>query len=73
MNDQIFLDSYVKGSTFLTTWYMHTFSLRDFSRLLILLVFNALTAIFVLQPAINGYKKSKDSILIGQYFGLSSF
>ena len=25
MNDPIFLDSYVKGPTFLTSWYMHIF------------------------------------------------
>ena len=48
------------------------FSLRDFSRLLVLLVFNELTVIFVWQPAINGYKKSKDSIWIGQHFRRSS-
>ena len=48
------------------------FSLRDFSRLLVLLVFNEPTVIFVWQPAINGYKKSKDSIWIGQHFRRSS-
>ena len=48
------------------------FLLRDFSRLLVLLVFNELTMIFVWQPAINGYKKSKDSIWIGQHFRRSS-
>ena len=47
MNDPIFLDSYVKDPTFLTSWYMHIFSLRVFSMLLVLLVFNELTAIFI--------------------------
>ena len=46
MTDPIFLDSYVKGlSDILVNAYM--FSLRDLSRLLVLLVFNELTAIFV--------------------------
>ena len=30
MNDQIFLDSYVKGPTFLTSWYMHIFFAQGF-------------------------------------------
>ena len=38
------------------------FSFRYFSRLLVLLVFNEMTAIFVSLPAINGYKISKGSI-----------
>ena len=45
------------------------FSLRDFSRLLVLLVFNELTFIFVYKPVINGYKISKGSIWKGQHFG----
>ena len=32
---------------------------RDLSRLLVLMVFNELTAIFVLLPAINGYKSQR--------------
>ena len=47
MNGPIFLDSYVKGPIFLTSRYMHIFSLRDFSRMLILLVLYELTMIFV--------------------------
>ena len=47
MNDPIFLDSCVKDPTFLTPGYMHIFLLRIFSRLLVLLVLNELTAIFV--------------------------
>ena len=39
---------------------MHVFfSLRDLSRLLVLLVFDELTAIFVYLPAINGYKNQR--------------
>ena len=30
MNDPIFLDSYVKGPTFLTSWYMHIFFVQRF-------------------------------------------
>ena len=48
MIDPIFLDWYIKGPTF--PIYPGTctyFSFRDFSRLLVLLVFNELTAIFV--------------------------
>ena len=48
------------------------FSLRYFSRLLVLLMFSELTVIFVWQPAINVYKKSKDSLWIGQHFRRSS-
>ena len=51
MNDPIFLDSYVKGPIFSNILvYAHVyvyFSLRDFSRLLVLLVFNELTVIVV--------------------------
>ena len=57
MTDPICLDWYMKGATFLTSRYMHIFSRRDFSRLLVLLVFSELTAIFggifVQVPAIN--------------------
>ena len=78
MNDPIFLDSYVKASPtptpFLTSWYIHILYslLSDFSRLFFLLVFNELTAIFFLLPAVNGYQKSKGSIWIGQHLGWSS-
>ena len=47
MTNPIFLGSYVIGPTFLTSRYMRTFSLRDFSRLLVLLVFHELNAIFL--------------------------
>ena len=50
----------MKGPTFLT--YPGTctyFSFGDFSRLLVLLVFNEKTAIFVYLPAINGYKNQR--------------
>ena len=30
MNDPIFLDFYVKGPTFLTSWYMHIFFAQRF-------------------------------------------
>ena len=43
------------------------FSLRDFSRLLILLVLHELTVIFVQQPAENGYKKKSKGHYIGQH------
>ena len=50
----------MKGPTFLmypgTCTY---FSFRDFSRLLVLLVFNELTAIFVYLPAIMGTKNQR--------------
>ena len=66
MNDPIFLNSYVKCPIFLTAWYnvyassiCTYFSPRDFSRLLVLLVFNELTVIFVEQPAINGNKNQR--------------
>ena len=56
----IFLDWYIKGSTF--PMYPGTctyFSFRDFSKLLVLLVFNELTAIFVQLQAINGTKNQR--------------
>ena len=57
MTDPIFLDSYVKDPTFLTSRYMRVFfAQRFFFRLLVLLVFNELTTIFIQLPAINGYK-----------------
>ena len=59
MGGPIVLDSYVKGPIFLTSWKMWMFSLRDFSRLLVLLVFGELTVTSVWQPAINGYKNKK--------------
>ena len=50
----------MKGPTFLmypgTCTY---FSFRDFSRLLVLFVFNEYTAIFVYLPTINGYKNQR--------------
>ena len=59
MTDLIFLDSYVKGPTFLTSRCMRIFFIRDFSRLLVLLVVNEMTVIFVELPAINGYKNQR--------------
>ena len=48
MTDPIFFDLYVKGPTFPTSWYMRIFfSLRVLSRVLVLLVYNDLTVIFV--------------------------
>ena len=48
MIDPIFLDWYIKGPTFLMYPDIGTYpSFRDFSRLLVLLVLNELTAIFV--------------------------
>ena len=47
------------------SWYMHIFLIQ---RLLVLLVFNELTAIFVKLPATNGYKNSE-----GQYMNRSTF
>ena len=64
MTDPIFLDSYVKGPNFLTSLYMRIFFIRGFSRLLVLLVFNELTAIFVQLPAIK---------IKGQYMNWSKF
>ena len=48
MTDPIFLDWYMKDPTFLMYPDICTYlSFRDFSRLLVLLVLNELTAIFV--------------------------
>ena len=48
MIDPIFLDWYIKGPTFLMYCGICTYVLfREFLRLLVLLVFNELTAIFV--------------------------
>ena len=75
MNGPIFLDSYVKGPTFLTSWYMHIyfFLLRDFSRLLVLLVFNEFCVIFVELPAINGNKKLKGQYMNGSIFRIIKY
>ena len=68
MNDPIFLDSYVKGPFFWHPGMCTYFSLRDFSRLLVFLVFNELSVhVFVYKPAINGYKNQS------QYTNRSSF
>ena len=61
-----------KAPLFLSSMYMHIFFTQRFLRLLILLVFNELTALFVWPPAINGYKKSTGSIWMGHYFRWSS-
>ena len=50
---------------------MRIFSLSDFSRLLVLFVYSELTAIFVKQPPMNGYKKSK-AVYVRQHFRRSS-
>ena len=52
LTDPIFLDSYVKCPTFLISRYRRVFSLRDFSRLLVLLIFKAweTSAVFLLSP-----------------------
>ena len=63
MNGPIFLDSYVKDPIFLVY-----FSLRDFSRLLILLVLYELTNICVITSEKKWVQKIK-----GQYMNRSTF
>ena len=58
MIDPIFLHWYMEGPSFLM-----------YPRLLVLLVFNELIAIFVYLPAKNGYKKK----IKGQYMNGSTF
>ena len=54
---QVFLIGIWKAPLFLTSRCMHIFFTQRFLRLLVLLVFNELTVLFVLLPAINGDKK----------------
>ena len=62
MTDPIFLALYMKGPIFSDIpVYAHLFH-SEILRLLVLLVINELTALFVLLPATNGYKKSTGSI-----------
>ena len=57
MIDPIFL---MKDPAFLTSRYMRiVFAHINFSKLLVLLVLDELTAIFVSLPAINGYKNQR--------------
>ena len=67
MNGAIFLDSYVKGPIFLHPGICTYFSLRDFSRLLILLVLHELTDI-----CLTTSKKWVQKIK-GQYMNRSTF
>ena len=65
---QFFLTGIWKAPLFLTSRYMHIFFTQRFFMLLVLLVYNELTALFVKLPAINGYKK-----INGQYMNGSTF
>ena len=69
----IFLDSYVKGPTFLTSRYMHIFFFAHrFFEAACSLGIQWIDCDIYLPPAINGCRKSKGSIWIGQHFGWSS-
>ena len=59
MNGPIFLDSYVKGPIFLTSWYMHIFFAQRFFEAAYPL---ELTVIFVQQPAKMGTKKNQRAV-----------
>ena len=76
MNDPIFLDSYVKGPTFLTSWYMHIFFVQRFFEVACSLGSQWIDCDICLttsnkwvQKKKKRKKKSKGSIWIGQHFG----
>ena len=72
MNDPIFLDSYVKGPVFLTSWYMYICFAQRFFEAAFYLGITWTDCDICLTTSKNGYKKSKGSIWIGQHFGWSS-
>ena len=68
-NDPIFLDSYVKGTIFLTSWYMHIFFAQKFFEAACSLGIQWIDCDICLTIS---NKKSKGSISTGHYFGWSS-
>ena len=73
MNDPIFLNSYVKGPIFLTSWYMHIICFaQGFFEAACSLGIQWANWYLSNNQQKMGTKKSKGSIWIGQHFGWSS-
>ena len=62
MNGPIFLDSYVKGPIFLTSWYMLIFFAQRFFEAAYPLGITSIDCDICVITSKNGYKKSKGSI-----------
>ena len=68
MNDPIFLDSYVKGPTFLTSWYMHIFFTQRFFEVASFVGIQCIDADICLITSNKWVQKIK-----GQYMNRSTF
>ena len=71
MNDPMFLDSYVKGPIFLTSWYMHIFFAQRFFEAACFGI-QWIDYDICLTTSNKWVQKSKGSIWIGQHFRWSS-